>query len=190
MDYTDEQYELIVAAQAGDESAIARLVDLHAPDVYSFLLHLCRNRTLAEDLAQETFLRALPALQKYEFRAPFRAWLFRIAINLLRDDRRRTSVRKLLGSDISDDDYLHITSPDPPHDELAEREERRRELLQALEKLPLALRSAIVMRDLEEMSYLEISEALGWRLGTVKSRLFRARQELAALLRPYCEDQE
>ena len=95
-----------------------------------------------------------------------------------------------MGSNIADDDYLHITSPDPPPDEQAEKEERLRELYQALEKLPLALRTVVVMRDLEEMSYLEISKALGWRLGTVKSRLFRARQELAALLRPYWEDQE
>ena len=89
MVYTDEQHELIVAAQAGDENALARLVQLHASDVYRFLLHLCGNQALAEDLSQETFLRALPAIQKYEFRAPFRAWLFRIAVNLLRDDRRR-----------------------------------------------------------------------------------------------------
>ncbi len=190
MVYTDEQHELIVAAQAGDESALARLVQLHASDVYRFLLHLCGNQALAEDLSQETFLRALPAIQKYEFRAPFRAWLFRIAVNLLRDDRRRVAVRKLLGSDISDDDYLHLTSADPPPDTLAEKEEFRRELNQALNELPLALRTVVVMRDLEEMSYVEISQALGWRLGTVKSRLFRARQELAALLRPYWEDQE
>jgi RNA polymerase sigma-70 factor (ECF subfamily) len=189
MDYLDEQYDLIKASQAGDQAAIAELVSRHTQDVYGFLLYLCGDRHLAEDLSQETFLRALQALKKYEFRAPFRAWLFRIAVNLYRDERRRNTVRKPVDSDISDDETLHLHSPEPGPDALAERREGSRELHQALAKLPRSLRSLVIMRDLQEMSYAEISESLGWRMGTVKSRLFRARQELAKLLRPFREEQ-
>jgi RNA polymerase sigma-70 factor, ECF subfamily len=189
MEYADEQYELIKASQAGDQAAVSKLVSLHAPAVYGFLFHLCRDRVLSEDLAQETFLRALQALKKYQFRAPFRAWLFRIAVNLFRDDRRRSTVRKLIDSDVTDQENLHLVTMEPGPDAVLEQKERTSELYRALDQLPHSLRLVIVMRDLQEMSYSEISEALDWRPGTVKSRLFRARQELAELMRPFGEDQ-
>ncbi|HNW61134.1 MAG TPA: sigma-70 family RNA polymerase sigma factor [bacterium] len=190
MDNMDEQNELIKASQQGDRTALSRLVDLHAQELFGFLLYLCGNRTQAEDLVQETFLRALQALKHYQFRAPFRAWLFRIAVNLHHDERRRRQVRKPAEYDVADEENLHLFTADPGPDMLAERSEQVQALHQALTLLPRQLRLVVVMRDLQEMSYAEIGLALGWRPGTVKSRLFRARQELAAHLRPLWEEQE
>ena len=123
------------------------------PAVYGFLCHLCGNRTLAEDLAQETFLRALQALKSYQFRAPFRAWLFRISVNLYRDERRRSVVRKQMDGDISDAEYLYLSTSEPSPDTMTEKRERSKALHQALERLPEHLRMVIVMRDLQEMGY-------------------------------------
>ncbi|HOT97272.1 MAG TPA: sigma-70 family RNA polymerase sigma factor [bacterium] len=188
MAYVDEQYELIRAAQDGDRDAVSRLVSIHTRELYSLLLYLCGNRSLAEDLTQETFLRALQALKKYQFRAPFRAWLFRIAVNLYRDERRRHQVRKPVEHDVSDEENMHLYTADPGPDAVAEHNEQVQALHKALALLPRTLRTVVVMRDLQELSYTEIGEALGWPTGTVKSRLFRARKELAALLQPFMEE--
>ncbi len=191
MEFRDEHYDLIKASQRGDARATAELVKAHAQAVHDFLYHLCGDRHLSEDLAQDTFLRALAALGNYEFRAPFRAWLFRIAINLYRDHRRRKIVRKIISSYHDDEDegqnLVSNASVHSPHTEL-ERKERFEMLHEQMQKLPESLRTVLILRDLQEWSYEEIAKALHWRLGTVKSRLFRARKELAESLSEFWED--
>jgi RNA polymerase sigma-70 factor, ECF subfamily len=191
MEYRDEQYDLIRAGQAGDEKAIAELVQSHAEAVKSMLTRLCGNRHVAEDLAQDTFVRALLALKHYEFRAPFRAWLYRIAMNLYRDYRRRRMVRTIVSSyhDEKSGGENSIANPYPsdPLQDL-ERRERHAHLYQALASLPESLRRVIILRDIQELSYEEIAQTLHWRLGTIKSRLFRARKELADLLSDFWEE--
>ncbi len=188
MEYTDDQYELIKASQAGDSKAMASLLEAHAPSVYAFLCHLSNDSVLAEDLAQETMLRCLQSLKYYKFRAPFRAWLFRIAVNLFRDHRRRMTVRKYTRSGNFEDEQYHPPSTDPGPHLQAERNERKAVLQQALGELAPNLRMVIIMRDLQELSYEEIAQSLKWRMGTVKSRLFRARKELAEKMRPFWEE--
>ncbi|MBN2356450.1 sigma-70 family RNA polymerase sigma factor [candidate division KSB1 bacterium] len=189
--YKDEYYDLIKASQRGDVKAAGKLVEAHAQAVHDFLFHLCGNRHLTEDLAQDTFLRALTALKHYQFRAPLRAWLFRIAINLYRDQRRRKIVRNIVSSyhdnEQEAENIVSNTSVQTPHAEL-ERKERFAHLYKAMQKLPESLRTVIIMRDLQELSYEEITQVLHWRLGTVKSRLFRARKELAELLSDFWEE--
>jgi len=191
MEYRDEQYELIKACQAGDEKAIAELVQSHADAVKSMLTRLCGNRHVAEDLTQDTLVRALLALKHYEFRAPFRAWLYRIAMNLYRDYRRRRMVRTIVFSYHDEksggEDSIVNPSPSDPLEDL-ERSERHAQLYQALALLPESLRRVIILRDIQELSYEEIAQTLHWRLGTVKSRLFRARKELAGHLSVYMEE--
>lgn len=191
MDFQDDHYDLIKASQQGDMKAVAKLVEAHAQAVHDFLYHLCGNRHLCEDLAQDTFLRALSALENYQFRAPFRAWLFRIALNLYRDHRRRKMVRKIISSYHDDEDegenLISSAAVASPHTELENRE-RLEHLHKQLQKLPESLRTVLILRDLQEWSYEEIAQALQWRLGTVKSRLFRARKELAELLSDYWEE--
>lgn len=182
MEFRDEYYDLIIASQRGDVKAVSRLVQAHAQAVHDFLFYLCGNRHLCEDLAQETFLRALTALGNFQFRAPFRAWLFRIAINLFRDHRRRQMVRSIVSSYHNDEkDGENLVSTHPAHTPLGEleRKERFDHLHRAMRRLPESLRTVLILRDLQELSYDEIARTLHWRLGTVKSRLFRARKELA-----------
>ena len=189
MGYVDD-CDLIKASQAGDNQAMARLINLHAGAVHGFILSMIGDRTLVQDLAQETFLRALLAIKKYEFRAPFRSWLFRIAMNLCRDHLRKRKVRTIISSYQHTDGEEDKEFSDPQLDalQLTLQNERNQAIYGALQRLPDALRKVIVLRDLQEYSYEEIGQLLHWNLGTVKSRLYRARRELAKLLEPYLED--
>jgi RNA polymerase sigma-70 factor, ECF subfamily len=187
---TIDDCDLIKASQAGDNAAMARLINLHADAVHGFIMSMIADRSLVQDLAQETFLRALLAIKKYEFRAPFRSWLFRIAMNLCRDHLRKRKVRTIISSYQGSDRQEDREFRDPQLDalQLAVQNERNQALYRALQRLPDALRRVVVLRDLQEFSYDEIAQLLHWNLGTVKSRLFRARRELAKLMEPYLED--
>lgn len=189
MDQIDD-HDLVLASQAGDEAAITRLIDLHAEAVQGFIFALLGDKDLVADLAQDTFLRAFLAIKKYEFRAPFRSWLFRIAMNLCRDQLRKRKVRKIMGSFHHPVDEEEIDYIDPQPDALANLEQKERAALvhKALAQLPDPLRQVLVLRDLQELSYEEMAQLLRWRMGTIKSRLFRARKELAHLLKEYMEE--
>lgn len=169
---------------------MTQLINLHSRAVHGFIFSLMGDRALVEDLAQETFLRAFLAVKKYEFRAPFQSWLFRIAVNLCRDHLRKRKVRKIVRSFYNPQDEEEMEFPDKQPDALQRTllNERSQVVHQALQQLPEPLRKVIVLRDLQEYSYEEIAQLLHWQMGTVKSRLFRARQELADLLKPYMED--
>ena len=189
MAYVDD-LDLIKASQAGDNQAMARFINLHAAAVHGFIMSIIGDRSLVQDLAQDTFLRALLAIKKYEFRAPFRSWLFRIAMNLCRDHMRKRKVRTIISSYQQSDRQEDIEFRDPQLDalQLAVQNERNQALYRALQQLPDALRKVVVLRDLQEYSYEEIAQLLHWNPGTVKSRLFRARRELAQLMELYLED--
>lgn len=189
MDQIDD-HDLVLASQAGDEAAITRLIDLHAEAVQGFIFALLGDKDLVADLAQDTFLRAFLAIKKYEFRAPFRSWLFRIAMNLCRDQLRKRKVRKIMGSFHHPVDEEEIDYIDPQPNALANLEQKERAALvhKALAQLPDPLRQVLVLRDLQELSYEEMAQLLRWRMGTIKSRLFRARKELAHLLKEYMEE--
>jgi len=185
-----DDHDLVLASQAGDEAAITRLIDLHAEAVQGFIFALLGDKDLVADLAQDTFLRAFLAIKKYEFRAPFRSWLFRIAMNLCRDQLRKRKVRKIMGSFHHPVDEEEIDYIDPQPNALANMEQKERAALvhKALAQLPDPLRQVLVLRDLQELSYEEMAQLLRWRMGTIKSRLFRARKELAHLLKEYMEE--
>jgi RNA polymerase sigma factor (sigma-70 family) len=185
-----DDHDLVLASQAGDEAALTKLIDLHAEAVQGFIFALLGDRNLVEDLAQDTFLRAFLAIKKYEFRAPFRSWLFRIAINLCRDQLRKRKVRKIMGSfhTAADEEETEYLDPQPDALENLEHKERSELVHEALAKLPDPLRQVLILRDLQEYSYEEMAQLLGWRMGTIKSRLFRARKELGQLLKSYMEE--
>ncbi len=183
-------YELIKASQAGDTQAMERLIKLYAEAVHSLIYSILGNRDIVEDVAQETFLKMLMAIEHYEFRAPFRSWLFRIAVNLCRDQMRRSRVRQIVTyfqhREGSQEEFFIDTEQNPLAD--LEKKENLEHLHRGIAKLPPSLRTVIVLRDVQDLTYEEIAKTLNWRLGTVKSRLFRARQELGKLLNPYLEE--
>lgn len=183
MPYNDENYQLIIASQAGDAQAMEKLIKLHQEAVHSVIYSILGNKDIVEDLAQETFLRMLTAIDRYQFRASFRSWLLRIAVNLCRDQLRRAKVRRIISHFQQNEEMeeIYVDHDQNPLKDL-ESKEQREYLRKGIKQLALPLRTVLVLRDLQDMTYEEIAVTLHWRIGTVKSRLFRARQELMRFL--------
>ncbi len=184
--------ELVTASQNGDQHAMTKLVDLYAPTINGLIYTITGNAQVTEDLAQDTFLKALMALGKYQARASFKSWLFRIAINVCKDYFRRKRVRGILSywqSNESDELSLEKIKDDIPTPwQKLKQKETIGLIMNAMEKLPSMLRTVFVLREIQEFSYEEIAETLNWQLGTVKSRLYRARKLLAQELMPLEEE--
>jgi len=187
----NEHIDLIEASQAGNSQAQEELINIYASAVHNLIFSIVGDRNVVEDLAQETFLRMLISINNYKFQAPFRAWLFRIAINLCRDHFRRKKVRAIVSrffyNPSTEAEQEFIDHSQNPLKEL-DRKEKAEILRAAIVELPVSLRTVITLRDLQELSYEEIAQTLDWKMGTVKSRLFRARQELAKKLIPRLEE--
>ncbi|MDZ7370996.1 MAG: RNA polymerase sigma factor [candidate division KSB1 bacterium] len=189
--FNQDHQELILAGKQGDESALTQLIELYAPFVHRLIFSIVRDDSVVEDLAQDAFIKMLTAIENYEFRAPFKSWLTRIAVNVCRDHLRKKKVRSIINffkvnEETNEEQSFMDEAPNPVM--LLEKDERKKILLRAMERLPASSRMILVLRELNQLSYEEIAAALGWKMGTVKSRLFRARQELLQELAPYRED--
>jgi RNA polymerase sigma-70 factor (ECF subfamily) len=165
--------ETIDRARKGDLRAFETLVCEYQADVWRFAFHLTRNRATAEDVTQETFLRAYRALASYKGQAKFTSWLLRIAHNAAVDAYRKT----------------RRETPTPPEPEgRADRAapgsgaEERARINDAIRRLPVSLREPFVVIEVLGYSYQEASVILGLRVGTVKSRMHRARAALVEAL--------
>ena len=187
----EKLFELVNAGKSGDREAMSQLVTTFAPSIHNLIFSIIRDGSVVEDLAQETFVRMLLSIDRYEFRAPFRSWLFRIAVNLCRDHMRKKKVRRIMTRFQIDqntgEEQSFVDSEQDPTNKVHESE-RMHIINQALNKISESSRIVFVLREMKDLSYEEISESLGWKIGTVKSRLFRARRELAALLTPKMEE--
>ncbi|HEY0866416.1 MAG TPA: sigma-70 family RNA polymerase sigma factor [Fimbriimonas sp.] len=176
----------------GSERELRRfqhMVDDTKRRAFTMALQLTRNRSDAEDLLQETYVKAWRGFDSYMPGRPFLNWLLRIMQRAYLDTRRRENpIRKAesLNSMISPNDgevqELPIAADDPTPDEELERQEFRRRLREALDNLPEVYRSAITMCDLDDMSYAEISEVQGTTVGTVRSRIHRGRKLLREMV--------
>jgi RNA polymerase sigma-70 factor, ECF subfamily len=171
---TDE--ELVRRAQRGDRSAFDELVRRHRDRVYAVTLRLTRHPSDAEDALQDTFLNAYRALERFGGRARVSTWLYRIAVNAAYDvvARRRTRETSL--------DAEAMPEPAAAGDPYAQSAQRRA-LERALAGLGDEFREAVVLSDIAGLGAEETAELLGVPPGTVKSRVFRARAQLAAALR-------
>lgn len=179
---------LVRRCAAGDQDASAELVAEHHRMVLSLATSLLGDRDEALDLAQEVFLRVFRTIHRFRGHSALRTWIYRIAVNQVRN-RQRWWRRRHRGDQVSLDEHLlrhgdvpvrsNVMAPDRmfANHELAER------LQAALERLPFEQRTAIVLREIEGLSYDEIAFTLQLAVGTVKSRLTRARQALRAELR-------
>jgi RNA polymerase sigma-70 factor (ECF subfamily) len=171
--------ELVASAQNGDRNAFSELVRVHAQGVLNVIYRMCGDAQLAEDAAQETFLRAWQNLPSYRPQASLRNWLYRIAVNTASDMLRRE--RRILPDDIED---LHLTDGQPGLETVVSHNERRAMVQDAVLSLPDASRAVLVLREYEGLSYQEISSTLDIPVGTVMSRLNYARNTLKAKLQP------
>ena len=168
--------ELVSLAREGDRSAFAELLGRHGREVFGLAFRLTHSYELASDVAQETWIRAWRGLPAFRGEAAFATWVYRIAVNtcydLLRKERRRPSEAM--------PDYLDLSDPraEDPYTSV----ELRPSVEAALATLSPDFRAVVVLSDIEGMSLPEVAEALEVPVGTVKSRLFRARRQLAGVM--------
>ncbi len=166
---------LIAAARRGDRGAFGILVERYRDRLHRAAMGLTRGSADAEDLAQEAFIRAFGGLGRFRGDCAFYTWLFGVLLNVYRRwMRRRARVQQRVVHAETDS-----ADPAPLPDRRAAASDELERALSVIDHLPPKLREVLVLRHLEEMSYVEMARAVGCRVGTVRSRLHRARELLA-----------
>jgi RNA polymerase sigma-70 factor, ECF subfamily len=151
----------------------------HLDGLYSYAMVLTQNRAEAEDLVQETFIRAMQAMQKLRADSNIKGWLFTILKNIWFNQlRKRRNGPQMIEIDVGDGVANNIMEPSPNSDDLYVRKLEAEQVRAAIQELPVEFREIIVLREYEDLSYREIASILHCPLGTVMSRLGRARAKL------------
>jgi len=184
--------DLIQAVAQGERAAFETLVRRHKARLYSYLLRLLRDPTDAEEIAQETFVRAYVHAEKYRTVARFSTWLYTIATNLVRNRiRKQRSTPKLVSiswgrGEEEDGERYDIDLPDAKDlpDRTLEKQEIQRRVEQAIARIPAKYREAFVLREVNHFSYEEIAAVTGLKLGTVRSRINRGRGHFRGIMEP------
>ena len=185
---TDSDALLVERAAAGDHRAYELLVIKYQRRIERLIGRMVRDVDLVPDIAQETFIRAWRALHQFRGDAQFYTWLYRIAVNTakksLMELKRDPVMTESALKSVDDDDETsrrenELTSESTPESELAAREIAAA-VNAAMEALPEDLRQAVTLREIEGLSYEEIAEAMNCPIGTVRSRIFRAREAISA----------
>ena len=193
---SDSDAMLVERTVAGDQKAFELLVIKYERRIQRLIGRMVRDVDLVEDIAQETFIRAYRALAQFRGEAQFYTWLYRIAVNtakkaLMELKRNPTVSENSFKSDDDDETSLlenELTSSETPESLLAGKEIAHM-VNTAMEALPEELRQAITLREIEGLSYEEIAEAMSCPIGTVRSRIFRAREAISARIKPLLENQ-
>ena len=178
--------ELAVRMKKGDAEAFSEFVREYEKNVYNIALRVLKNAQDAEDAAQEVFLRVYRNIRKFEGRSSLSTWTYQITMNVCLDTTRKRKHQaesplmqvidgEEVGADVPDDSYQP--------EQVYERREMRETVRGAIDSLPQDQREVIVLRELTGLSYTELSSVLNVTEGTVKSRLYRARERLANILR-------
>lgn len=178
----DPELELISRCQQGDRQAFNRLVMRYQNLVYNFLYRLAPRWENVDDLAQEVFIKVYRSIKQLKDRAQFKSWLHRIAVSVYLDEQRRQ--KKHRGRIVTDEGILD-KQPDTGETpgQYMERQELYQRLQSALEQLPEEFKLAVILRDIQELSYDEIAKTLKCSIGTVRSRIFRGRRLLQTVLK-------
>ena len=185
----DVDAELVARVQAGDKQAFDLLVLKYQRKIMRLLSRMIRDQAEVEDVAQEAFIKAYRALPQFRGDSAFYTWLYRIAINTARNWLSSNSRRPSTPSSYENEDgetfneMDNLTDNTTPESELASRQIAQT-VNKAIEDLPEDLRTAIVLREIEGMSYEDIAQSMNCPIGTVRSRIFRAREAIATKLRP------
>ena len=180
-----EEQALIRRVQDGNHEAFADLVKAHETNVYNLCLRMCSNPEDARDLAQEAFIKAWRGIRFYKFESAFSTWLFRLTSNVCIDFLRKQKRRPVVSLTVEEEDReieLEVPDPAPLPEEQVLYEERSRAVAAAMEQLEEEFRTVLVLRVVEDLPYEQIAEILDLKVGTVKSRLARARLKLKNLL--------
>ncbi len=193
MSERDVDAELVSRVRAGDKQAFDLLVIKYQRKIMRLLSRMIRDPAEIEDVAQEAFIKAYRALPQFRGDSAFYTWLYRIAINTARNwlaaNKRAPSTPSGFeneeGETFNESDVL--TDGSNPESEMASRQIAET-VNKAINDLPEELRNAIVMREIDGMSYEDIAESMNCPIGTVRSRIFRAREAIATRLRPLLGD--
>lgn len=183
---------LVERCRQGDSAAMERLILKYQDRIYNVILRICKNTDDAAELTQETFVKIIKKINEFEGRSSFYTWAFRIAVNLTLNYCQRSVRFKHQSLDTEDNEYnrqarkelkeflTDESSPDPAA--VAQNKELCGMVVEALMELDDAHRTVLVLRDIEGMNYARIAEVLDIELGTVKSRLSRARRNLRKIM--------
>jgi RNA polymerase sigma-70 factor (ECF subfamily) len=170
------------------EAAFRVLVERYRERVFALCFKMLRSRIEAEDVAQDTFVKAYRKLDSFRGDSQFFTWLYRIALNVARDRMDSVQYRQSkVATDIADIEPVRHDDRERP-DRTAEREDLRKVARRVLEHIPPQFRSVLILRELEGMEYREIADTLGLSVGTVMSRAFRARLKFKKLMELFVPD--
>ncbi len=193
----DSDVMLVERAVAGDRGAFELLVIKYQRRIQRLIGRMVRDVDLVEDIAQETFIRAYRALHQFRGDAQFYTWLYRIAVNtakkFLMELKRDPTVSESAFKGSKDDDETSWAGSEPIADETPETVLAAKEIgvavNAAMAALPEDLREALTLREIEGLTYEEIAEMMNCPIGTVRSRIFRAREAISAKVKPMLEKQ-
>jgi len=174
----DQDFILIRAYIDGDEAAFEKLLLLHKDKVRNLIFLTLGDSEFVDDIIQDVFISVYHKIKEFRFESKFTTWLYRITVNKCRDYLRKKRVRSIFTP--IKDSHENIQSSAMRTDIDIPQLVRK-----AIERLPEKLRIPLILRDMDGFSYSEIAEKLDCEVGTVKSRIFRARESLKALLEPY-----
>ena len=189
----DVDAELVARVQRGDKQAFDLLVLKYQRKIMRLLSRMIRDQAEVEDVAQESFIKAYRALPQFRGESAFYTWLYRIAINTARNwlaqNKRRPSAPSAYESEEGEtfNETDNLTDSSNPESEMASRQIAET-VNKAMNDLPEELRNAIVMREIDGMSYEDIAQSMNCPIGTVRSRIFRAREAIAIRLKPLLGD--
>ena len=183
--YTDE--ELIATFQNGNEQAYIELVRRYRNRLMTFVFRFLGDMDLSEDIVQDTMVKVYTHKHYYKEIAKFSTWIYTIAGNFAKTELRKRKRRKvtLLSHMNTDDRKYEIPSTELKSEDIVQGEYAERDIQKAILQLPLHFRTVVILRDIQELSYEEISKIINVPLGTVKSRINRARLQLQQSLKEY-----
>ncbi len=175
--------ELAARVKAGDTAAFTMIVDRYKVRLFNVIYRMLQNREEAEDILQETFLRVFREKERYDPTYAYSTWIYTIALNLCRNELKRKKKFRFFGIDLIKDDRRYAVEGGGNKNCLSSTLEK------AIASLPVRYRTVFLLREVNELSYEEMSESLEIPLGTVKSRVNRARLMLRKKLKPKIEEQ-
>jgi RNA polymerase sigma-70 factor (ECF subfamily) len=186
-----DDFKLIESFRKGDEKAFEEIVRRYQRQVANIIYLTLGNREEVDDLSQEVFVRVFRSLNRFEFDSSLYSWIYRIAVNLCIDEIRKKKIRKLIPLDFLSEKKLEgekrSKETTTGSDELLQKE-KKEVIRDALDKLSTIHRTVILLREYQDLSYGEIARTLRISPQAVKSRIFRAREELRELLKDYFQE--
>ena len=181
------EIEIIEKVNKGDTSAFEALVQKYQARIYTLCRYLLKNPQDAEDAAQDTFVKAFQGLKSFRPSSTFYTWLYRIAVNTCLDFKRKSSLRSFYSSADMSEKLDMVPSKLPSPESAYAAKESIHALRAALNSISEKLRVVIVLKEIEGLPYEEIAKVLDVSVGTVKSRISRAREELRKIMQTFAE---